>query len=91
MLALIAILAFVPFLEATRVVTPGCSSNVNITYTWLQGQDAKFTFLVPVTVSTWTVVAIFDKPVTTLNSWNGILYECANGKVCTFTNKVKLN
>jgi hypothetical protein len=66
-----------------------CSTITRLGYTWQQGQDGKFNFIVPTSASSWTVVATFDKAITTFNAWNGVLVGCAGGTVCTFTNLVR--
>ena len=65
-----------------------CNSYTSVSYTWEQGQDAAFTVTVPMATSSWTVVMTFDKAITTLNAWNGVLSGCTNGTVCSYTNKV---
>ena len=81
------LLAFLPFHVASKSATT-CHTIVTLVNTWQQEQDGKLTFDVPANVSNWKIVAIFDKPLITLNSWNGVLYDCENGTICTFTNAV---
>ena len=72
----------------TFFIAVSCNTIAIIIDSWEQGLDGKFSFVVPTSVSSWTVVASFDKAVTTLNTWNGVLVGCVGGTVCTFTNQV---
>ena len=55
-------------------------------------QDGVFNFVVPMATSSWTIVVTFDKPITTLSPWQGILVSpCVGGTVCTFTNQVQFS
>jgi hypothetical protein len=67
-----------------------CDTVTSFSNTWANGQDGTLNLIVPVTTSTWTIVMTFDKPITTLSPWQGILSAggCVGGTVCTFTNQV---
>ena len=86
MLPLFGIVAFISFQGSISAST--CNTISTPTYTWQQGQDAKFNFVVPTTTSSWTIEITFDQAITTLNSWNGIMVACEGGTVCTFENQV---
>ena len=85
MLLLFGILALIP-LHVANAAT--CNTVATIINTWSQGQDGSLSLVVPATASTWKIVVTFDKPVTTLSPWQGILVGCVGGTVCTFTNQV---
>ena len=85
MLLLFGILALIP-LHVSNAAT--CNTVASFVDTWNQGQDGNLNLIVPATASTWKIIVTFDKPVTTLSPWQGILVGCAGGTVCTFTNQV---
>ena len=70
-----------------------CENIITIRGTWDWGQDGIFNLTIPNSISSWTMSVSFDKPVTTLNSWDGSNTTCStngNGTTCTFNNQVKL-
>jgi hypothetical protein len=53
-------------------------------------QDGTFNFNAPTSTATgWTIVVTFDKAITTLNAWQGVVSGCLGGTVCTFTSQVE--
>jgi hypothetical protein len=54
-------------------------------------QDGTFNFNAPkaTTATGWTMVVTFDKTITTLNAWQGVVSGCLGGTVCTFTSQVE--
>ena len=85
MLLLFAILASIP-LHGVNAAT--CDTIAITGNTWNLGQDGTLNLVVPAATSTWTIVVTFDKPVTTLSPWQGVMVGCVGGTVCTFKNQV---
>jgi len=75
-------------LDGTDAAT--CDTITSFSNTWPNGQDGTLNLIVPVTTSSWTIVMTFDKPITVLSPWQGVLSAggCVGGTVCTFTNQV---
>ena len=83
------IFAFAVNLQSSNAAT--CDTVATVGSTWPNGQDGTLNFAVPVTTSSWTVVMTFDKALTSLSAWTGIVSGCTSGgNVCTFSNQVKV-
>jgi len=65
-----------------------CDTVTSLGNTWSNGQDGTLNLIVPISTSSWTIVMTFDKPITTLSAWQGVVSGCVGGTVCTFTNQV---
>ena len=68
-------------------VAADCSDVNNIDSTWPNGENGKFSFIIPKTAKKkWKIEVTFDSDVSDLQVWNGKKVKC-KGKVCTFKNK----
>ena len=78
---------------ATVAVRPSsgatCDTIAKFTSTWSTGQVGELNFKVPGSTNSWTMVMTFNKPITNLAVWRGVVTGCTSGgAVCTFVNQV---
>jgi hypothetical protein len=89
---MILLVLFVSFLTFSDTLAVSCDNLITIRGTWDWGQDGTFNLTVPLATSNWTITVFFDKPITTLNAWDGVETVCSasgGGTTCTFKNQVK--
>ena len=68
-------------------VAADCSDVNNIDSTWSNGENGKFSFIVPKTAKKkWKIEVTFDTDVSDLQVWNGKKVKC-KGNTCSFKNK----
>ena len=88
---LILSLAVIAAIAVGQTSAATCDTIATLQAPWSTGQNGQLDFTVPATVTSWTVVMTFDKAVTSLQAWTGIVSGSgctSGGTVCSFINQV---